>query len=98
MPKLNLNKPSHVMLAWAGLTITGFSLYALTKNEIYLRRREHATPYSAIPTKTTEISWEEKIAQDEANAAKKGYNINYRDIHRLSEAKTAGSEGSSTSS
>ncbi|KAK3806694.1 MAG: hypothetical protein J3Q66DRAFT_406832 [Benniella sp.] len=97
MFKFNLNKPSHIMLAWAGLTVTGFSFYALTKTEIYLRRREHAVPYSSIPTKATEISWEERIAQDEANAAKKGYNINYRDIHRVSEAKAANPAGSEDS-
>lgn len=77
------------MAAWAGLTLTGLSFYILTKNEIYLRRREQATPYSAIPAKASEISWEERIARDEANAAKKGYNINYRDIHKASEEKVA---------
>ncbi|KAF8918786.1 hypothetical protein EDD21DRAFT_448833 [Dissophora ornata] len=89
MPKLNLNKPSHIMLSWATLTVVGFSLYAFTKNGIYLRRREYAAPSSSIPAKTSEISWEERIARDEANAAKKGYSVNYRDIHKASEAAAA---------
>ncbi|KAF9353845.1 hypothetical protein BGX26_008400 [Mortierella sp. AD094] len=86
MPKLNLNKPSHIMLTWAGLTTAGFSCYALTKNGIYIRRREQAVPSSSIPTKVADISWEERIAMDEANAAKKGYKVNYRDIHKSTEA------------
>ncbi|KAI1319129.1 hypothetical protein EDD11_004772 [Mortierella claussenii] len=92
MAKLNLNKPSHIMLTWAGLTLTGFSLYAFTKSSIYLRRREQAVPSSTIPAKATEISWEERIAQDEANAARKGYNVNYRGIQKASEEAASASE------
>ncbi|KAI7827590.1 hypothetical protein BC939DRAFT_527073 [Gamsiella multidivaricata] len=94
MPKLNLNKPSHIMLAWAGLTITGFTCYALTKTEIYLRRREYAAPSSTIPAKATEVSWEERIAMDEANAARKGYSVNYRDIHKAASEASASEDAS----
>ncbi|KAF9099966.1 hypothetical protein BGX29_002577 [Mortierella sp. GBA35] len=88
MPRLNLNKPSHIMMTWAGLTITGALVYSVTKNSIYLRKREQAIPSETIPTKVGQLSWEERIAQDEANAAKKGYKVDYRNIH---EATTASS-------
>ncbi|KAF9422401.1 hypothetical protein BGZ76_003791 [Entomortierella beljakovae] len=92
MAKLNLNKPSHIMLAWAGITTVGFSCYAVTKNGIYIRRREQAVPSSTIPGKVSDISWEERIARDEANAAKKGYNVNYREIHQAAESATKSDE------
>ncbi|KAF9984975.1 hypothetical protein BGZ75_003440 [Mortierella antarctica] len=98
MRGLNLNKPSHIMVAWAALTATGAGFYIVTKNGIYLRRREQAIPSSTIPTKTNELSWEDRIAQDEANAAKKGYKVNYRDIHQATADATAESSSSSSSS
>ncbi|KAG0251736.1 hypothetical protein BG011_007416 [Mortierella polycephala] len=69
--------------------VAGGSFYAFTKNGIYVRRREYAIPSSTIPAKTSELSWEERIAQDEANAAKKGYKVNYRDIHQTTAAAAA---------
>ncbi|KAF9405436.1 hypothetical protein BGZ94_003542 [Podila epigama] len=77
--KLNLNKPSHIMLTWAGLTVSGAFVYTTVKNGIYVRRREQAVP-PPITTKG-DLSWEERIARDEENAAKKGYKVNYRNIH-----------------
>ncbi|KAG0213414.1 hypothetical protein BGX28_004470 [Mortierella sp. GBA30] len=91
---LNFNKPSHIMAAWAALIASGAGFYIYTKNGIYIRRREQAIPSSTIPTKTNELSWEERIAQDEANAAKKGYKVNYRDIHQATEAKASDSSSS----
>ncbi|KAG0045293.1 hypothetical protein BGZ83_009481 [Gryganskiella cystojenkinii] len=93
MPRLNLNKPSHIMITWAALTISGAFFYTLTKNDIYLRRRVQAVPSETIPTKT-EMSWEERIAKDEENAAKKGYSVNYKDIRE----STATSSTSTSSS
>ncbi|KAG0070160.1 hypothetical protein BKA57DRAFT_503027 [Linnemannia elongata] len=87
MQKLNFNKPSHIMLCWAGLTITGALVYNVTKNSIYIRKREHAVPSETIPTKVNQLSWEERIAQDEANAAKKGYKVDYRGIHETTAAE-----------
>ncbi|CAO3566241.1 unnamed protein product [Mortierella alpina] len=56
MRGLNLNKPSHIMVAWAALTATGAGFYIITKNGIYVRRREQAIPSSTIPAKTNELS------------------------------------------
>ncbi|KAF9946391.1 hypothetical protein BGZ72_000370, partial [Mortierella alpina] len=66
-------------------------------NGIYTRRREQAIPSSTIPAKTADLSWEERIAQDEANAAKKGYKVNYRDIHQATTEANAESSSSSSS-
>ncbi|KAF9284784.1 hypothetical protein BGZ68_004433 [Mortierella alpina] len=92
---LNLNKPSHIMLAWYAKTECSAGFYTITKNGIYIRRREQAVPSSLIPAKINELSWEERIAQDEANAAKKGYNVNYKDIHQATTEATAESSSSS---
>ncbi|KAF9579049.1 hypothetical protein BGW38_004862, partial [Lunasporangiospora selenospora] len=70
----------------AALTFTGASFYGITKSGIYRRRREQQTPSSTISR--PEMTWEEKIKQDEENAAKKGYKINYREIHDTSVAAT----------
>ncbi|KAF9123270.1 hypothetical protein BGW39_009137 [Mortierella sp. 14UC] len=60
--------------------------YNITKNGIYLRKREFAVPSETIPTKSNQLSWEERIAQDEANSAKKGYKVDYRTIHETTAA------------
>ncbi|KAF9909435.1 hypothetical protein EC991_008574 [Linnemannia zychae] len=61
-------------------------VYNVTKNGIYLRKRELAVPSETIPTKVNQLSWEERIALDEANAAKKGYKVDYRTIHEATAA------------
>ncbi|KAK3839925.1 MAG: hypothetical protein J3R72DRAFT_492257 [Linnemannia gamsii] len=86
MFKLNFNKPSHIMITWACLTVTGAMFYNVTKNGIYLRKRQFAVPSETIPSQVNQMSWEERIAQDEANAAKKGYKVDYRSIHETSTA------------
>ncbi|KAF9927549.1 hypothetical protein FBU30_003095 [Linnemannia zychae] len=63
------------------LLIAGGFFYTIAKNKLYVKKREYATPSESIPTKSGQISWEERIAQDEANAAKKGYKVDYRHIH-----------------
>ncbi|GJJ74559.1 hypothetical protein EMPS_06917 [Entomortierella parvispora] len=93
MPRLNLSKPSHVMITWAVLTVASASFYTVTKNDIYLRRRVQAVPSETIPTKTG-LSWEERIALDEENAAKKGYRVNYKDIRDSTAAVTSSTSSS----
>ncbi|KAG0012699.1 hypothetical protein BGZ82_002452 [Podila clonocystis] len=84
--RLNLNKPSHIMLTWAALTVSGAFFYTVTKNGIYVRRREQAVP-PPVATKG-DMTWEERIAKDEENAAKKGYKVNYRDIHETAKEES----------
>ncbi|KAG0282875.1 hypothetical protein BGZ96_012745 [Linnemannia gamsii] len=66
--------------------MAGALVYSVTKNSLYLRKREVAIPSETIISKANQLSWEERIAQDEANAAKKGYKVDYRGIHETSEA------------
>ncbi|KAG0356288.1 hypothetical protein BGZ54_000780, partial [Gamsiella multidivaricata] len=84
-----MTSPSGRASSYSANVSTGFTCYALTKTEIYLRRREYAAPSSTIPAKATEVSWEERIAMDEANAARKGYSVNYRDIHKAASEASA---------
>ncbi|ORZ10977.1 hypothetical protein BCR41DRAFT_397863 [Lobosporangium transversale] len=83
MFKLNLNKPSHIMLTWAGLTVSKTTFTFAVGNK---------RAFKYYPNQTTEISWEERVAMDEANAAKKGYKVNYKEIYKASEEAAAESE------
>ncbi|KAG0370562.1 hypothetical protein BGX24_001984 [Mortierella sp. AD032] len=78
---------SHVLLSpVSSRPKSGAMFYNVTKNGIYLRKREFAVPSETIPSQVNQMSWEERIAQDEANAAKKGYKVDYRSIHETSTA------------
>ncbi|KAF9977576.1 hypothetical protein BGZ73_005559 [Actinomortierella ambigua] len=88
MLKLNLQKPSHIMLCWAGLTVVSIAAYASTKNAIYHKKREYN--FEPLYQPMEELTWEERIARDKENAAKKGYNIDYDAIRRkIEESSTA---------
>ncbi|KAG0231095.1 hypothetical protein BGW42_000512 [Actinomortierella wolfii] len=68
------------MVCWGALTVVSVGAFAMTKNAIYYKKREYHFEPSYPPKE--ELTWEERIARDKENAAKKGYNIDYDAIRR----------------